>query len=66
MGDKFLSPSSMLFGGRMSDLCNGCFVVDFALLGVVCVGVVDLTCIFVCTTTLDLSPFPTHSWAGAW
>ena len=31
MGDKFLSLSLMLFGGRIGDLCNGCFVGDFAL-----------------------------------
>ena len=40
----------MILGGRISDLCNGCFVGDFALLGVVCVGVVDLTCVFLWIT----------------
>ena len=59
MGDKLFSPSLMLFGGRMGDLCNGCFVGYFALLGEVRVGVIDPTCVFVWTTTLDLSPFPT-------
>ena len=47
----------MLFGGRIGDLCNGCFDGDFALLGVVPVGVIDPTCAFVGTTTLDLSSF---------
>ena len=56
----------MLFGGRIDDLCNGSFVGDFVLLGAVRVGVVDPTCIFVWTTTLDLSPFPTCCSAGAW
>ena len=46
--------------------CNDYFAGDFALLEVVCVGVVDPTCVFVWTTTLDLSPFPTCCWAGAW
>ena len=66
MGDKFFSLSLMLFGGRIGDLCNGCFNGDFALLGVVRVGVIDPTCVFVWTTTLDLSPFQTCCWAGAW
>ena len=57
MRDKFFSLSLMLFGGRIGDLCNGCFVGDFALLGVVRVGMVDSTCVFVWTTTFDLSPF---------
>ena len=43
MGDRFLSLSLMLFDGRISDLCNGCFDEDFALLGVVRVGVIDPT-----------------------
>ena len=30
----------MLFGGRVGDLCNGCFVGDFLRLEVVRVGVV--------------------------
>ena len=59
MGDKFFSLSLMLFGGRIDDLFNGCFGEDFALLGVVRVGVIDPTCVFVWTKTLDLSPFPT-------
>ena len=66
MGDKFLSLSLMLFGERIGDLCNGCFDGDFALLGVVCVGVIDPTCVFVWTTTLDLCPFPACCLAGAW
>ena len=41
MGDKFFSLSLMLFGGQIGDLCNGCFVGDFALLRIVRVGVVD-------------------------
>ena len=32
MGDKFFSLSLMLLGGRIGDLCNGCFDGDFALL----------------------------------
>ena len=55
----FFSLSLMLFGGRIGDLCNGCFDGDFALLGVVRVGVIDPMCVFVWTTTLDLSPFAT-------
>ena len=47
------------FGGRIGDLCNGCLDGDFALLGVVRIGVIDPTCVFAWTTTLDLSPFPT-------
>ena len=66
LGDKFFSLSLMLFGGQIGVLCNSCIVGDFALLGVVCVRVVDCTCVFVKTTTLDLSPFPTCCWAGAW
>ena len=66
MGHKFFSLTLMLFGGRIGNSCNGCFVGDFALLGVVRVGLVDRTCVFVGTTTLDLSPFPTRCWAGAW
>ena len=65
MGDKLFSLSLMLFGGRIGDLRNGCFVGDFALL-VVRVGVIDRTCVFVWTTLLDLSPFATYWWAGAW
>ena len=47
MGDRFFSLSLMLFGGRIGDLCNGCFDRDFALLGVVRVGVIDPMCVFV-------------------
>ena len=61
MADKIFCLSLMLFGGRIGDLCNGCFVGDFALLGAVRVGVIDTTCVFVYTITLDLSPFPTCS-----
>ena len=43
IGDKVFSLSLILFG----DLCNGCFDGDFALLEVVPVGVIDLTCVFV-------------------
>ena len=39
--------------------CYCCFDGDFTLLGVVHVGVIDPTCVFVRTTTLDLSPFAT-------
>ena len=35
----------MLYGGRIADLCNKCFVGDFALLGVVRVGDVDPMCV---------------------
>ena len=35
MGDKFFSLFLMLFGGRIGDLCSGCFGGNFALLGVV-------------------------------
>ena len=45
MGDKFFSLSLLLFGGRISNLCNGCFDGDFALLGVVRVGVINPTCV---------------------
>ena len=58
MGDKIFSLPLILFGGRIGDLYNSCFVGDFALL-VVRVGVVDPTCVFVWSTTLDLSPFQT-------
>ena len=48
MGDKFFSLSLMLFGGRIGDLCKGCFLgfsfLNFTLLEVVCIGVVDPTC----------------------
>ena len=47
MGDKFFSLSLMFFGGQIGDLYYGCFVGDFALLGVVRVGMVDSTCVFV-------------------
>ena len=47
IGDRFFSLFLMLFGGRIGDLCNGCFDGDFALLGVVRVGVIDPTCVFV-------------------
>ena len=47
MGDRFFSLSLMLFSGRIGDLCNGRFDGDFALLGVVRVGVIDPTCAFV-------------------
>ena len=60
MGDKFFSLSLMLFGERIGDACNSCFVEDFALSEVVGVGVVDPTCVFAWTTTLNLSSFPTH------
>ena len=43
----FFSLSLMLFGGRIDDLCNGCFDGNFALLGVVRVGVIDPMCVFV-------------------
>ena len=43
----FFSLSLMLFDGRIGDLCNGCFDGDFALLGVVRVGVIDPKCVFV-------------------
>ena len=66
MGDKFFSLSSVLFGGRIGDLCNGYFVGYFALLGVIHVGVVDPMCVFVWTITLDLFLFPTCCWDGAW
>ena len=36
----------MLFCGRIGDLFNGCFDGDFALLGVVRIGVIDLTCVY--------------------
>ena len=58
-GGQFLSLSLMLFGGQIGDLCNGCFVGDFAILGVVRVGVVYPKCVFIGTTRLDLSPFST-------
>ena len=54
----------MLFGGWIGDLYNSCFVGDFALLEVVHLGMVDPICVFVWTTILDLSPFPTHCWSG--
>ena len=47
MGDMFFSLFLMLFGGRIGDLCNSCFDGDFSLLGVVRVGVIDPTCVFV-------------------
>ena len=47
MGDRFFSLSLMLFDGRIGDLCNGCFDGGFALLGVVRVGVIGPTCVFV-------------------
>ena len=65
LGRQVLSLSLMLFGGRIGDLCNGCFDRDFVFSGVR-VGVIDPTCVFVGTTTLDLSPFATCCWAGAW
>ena len=46
MGDRLFSLSLMLFGGRIGDLCNGCFDGDFALLGVVRVGVIDRVFLF--------------------
>ena len=52
----------MLFGGVIGDLY---FAGDVTLLRVVCVGVVDPTCVLVWTTTLDLSPLPTYCCAGA-
>ena len=48
-----------LFIGRIGDLYNSCFDGNFSLLGVVRVGVIDPTCVFVWTTILDISPFPT-------
>ena len=60
MGDKFFNLSLMHFGGRIGDLCNRCFDGDFALLRVVRVGAIDSMCVFVWTTTLDLSLFPTE------
>ena len=54
MGDKFFSLSLMF-----DDLCNSCFDGDFALLRVLHVRVIDPTSVFVWTTTLDISPFPT-------
>ena len=51
MGNIFLSLSLMLFGGWIDDLCNGCFLGDFALLGVVHVGLVGPTFVFVWTIT---------------
>ena len=65
MGDKIFSLSLILFAGRMSDSCNSCFVGDFALLGVVLVGLVEPTCVFVWTKTFDFSPFLTRWCAGA-
>ena len=62
--DKVFSLFLMLFSGGNGDLCNCCFYGDFSLLAVVRVGVIDRTCIFVWTTTLDLSTFPC-CWAGA-
>ena len=66
MENKIFNLSLMLFSGRIGDLCNSYFDSEFALLGVVRVGVIDPTCVFVGTTTWDLSPFPNHWWAGAW
>ena len=60
MGDNFFSLSLMLFGGRIGDTSNSCSVEDFALSEVVGDGMVDPTCVFAWTTTLDLSPFPTR------
>ena len=57
MADKFGFLSLMHFGGRIGDLCNGCFDGDFAIFGVVRVGVIDPARVF---NTLDLSPFPTR------
>ena len=65
MGDKSFSLSLMLFIGRIGDLRNGYLDGDFSLLEVR-VGVKDPTCVFVWTTTWDLSPFPTCCWAGAY
>ena len=45
MRDKFFRLSLILFGGRIGDLCNGCFDGDFTLLGVVRDGVIDPTCV---------------------
>ena len=56
----------MLFGGRIGDLCNGCFDGDFTLLGVVRVGVIDPTCVFCLDYNIDLFPFTTCCRAGAW
>ena len=46
METSYFSLFLMLFGGRIVDLCNGCFYGDFTLL-VVHVGVIDPTCVFV-------------------
>ena len=46
----FFCLSLMLSGGRIGDLCNGCCDGEFALFGVVRVGVIDPTC-FVLTKT---------------
>ena len=59
MGDKFFRLSLILFAGGIGDLCNGCFTGDFKLLEAVRVGVVDLSCVFIRTTTLDYFPFST-------
>ena len=48
----------MLFGGRIGDLCNGCFEGDFTLLGVVCVGVVNPTCVFCLDYNIESLPIP--------
>ena len=61
MGDKYFSLFLMLFDGRIGDLCNGCFAGDFALLGVVRVGVIDPTCVFVWTTTWEIYRIPNLS-----
>ena len=58
--DRFFSLSLTVFGGLIGDLCNSCFVGDFALLGgVVHVRVVDPMRVFAWTTSLDFSLFVT-------
>ena len=46
MREVFFSQSLMIFGGWIGDLRNSCFVGDFALLGLLRVGVVDPTRFF--------------------
>ena len=50
--------SLILFRGRIVDLCNGCFDGDFAPLGVVCVGVIDPTCVFCLDYNIGFLPIP--------
>ena len=55
MGDKFIRLSLMLFCVRIGDLCNSCFVGDFASLGVVRVVVVVLNVKTVLFQTIQFS-----------